>query len=151
MKELQRKIVLSHAVGVGDPLPEEAVRAMLLFRINSLLKGNSGIRPQTISYLIDLLNNRVHPCIPTQGSVGSSGDLVPLAHLALLLLGKGEAMHAGERVAGEQALALIGRPPLALAPKEGLALLNGTQFMSCLLYTSPSPRDLSTSRMPSSA
>jgi histidine ammonia-lyase len=134
LKELQRKIVLSHAIGVGDLLPEEAVRAMLLFRINSLLKGNSGIRPQTISYLIDLLNNRVHPCIPTQGSVGSSGDLVPLAHLALLLLGKGEAMHAGERVDGEQALALIGRPPLALAPKEGLALLNGTQFMSALSF-----------------
>ncbi len=134
LQELQQNIVLSHAVGMGDLMPEEGVRATLLFRINSLLKGNSGIRFRTIGYLIDLLNERIHPCIPMQGSVGSSGDLAPLAHLALPLLGKGEAVHAGERIDGEQALALIDRPPLVLAPKEGLALLNGTQFMSALAF-----------------
>lgn len=134
LQELQRNIILSHAVGVGDLMPEEGVRTVLLFRINSLLKGNSGIRFQTIAYLIDLMNKGVYPCIPMQGSVGSSGDLAPLAHLALVLLGKGEAVHDGERVDGEQALALIDRPPLTLAPKEGLALLNGTQFMSALAF-----------------
>jgi len=138
LQELQRKIILSHAVGVGKRIPTEAVRAILLFRGNSLLKGNSGIRFQTIQYLIDLLNRRVHPLIPEQGSVGSSGDLAPLAHLALVLLGKGEAEHDGKIIAGDEALSLIGRPPLSLAPKEGLALLNGTQFMtglSFLVYT----------------
>ena len=131
---LQRNIILSHAAGVGDQAPEEVVRAMLLFRINSLAKGNSGIRAGTIEYLVDLLNNRVHPIVPLQGSVGSSGDLAPLAHMALVLLGEGEAMHDGERIDGREALSVIDREPLALAPKEGLALLNGTQFMSALSF-----------------
>ncbi len=134
LQELQRKIILSHAVGVGKHIPAEAVRAILLFRSNSLLKGNSGIRFQTIQYLIDLLNHRVHPSIPEQGSVGSSGDLAPLAHLALVLLGKGAAEHDGKIIAGDEALSLIDRPPLSLAPKEGLALLNGTQFMTGLSF-----------------
>ena len=132
LQDLQRNIVLSHAMGVGDPLPDEAVRAILLFRINSLLKGSSGIRMQVIDYLIDLLNRGVYPCIPQQGSVGSSGDLAPLAHLSLILLGEGEAFHNGRKIDGEQALSLIDRPPLVLGPKEGLALLNGTQCMSGL-------------------
>jgi len=134
LKRLQRNIVLSHAAGVGDPAPEEVVRAMLLFRINSLAKGNSGIRGTTIDYLIDLLNNHVHPIVPLQGSVGSSGDLAPLAHIALVLLGEGEAMHEGKRIDGKTALSVIGREPITLAPKEGLALLNGTQFMSGLSF-----------------
>lgn len=132
LQELQRNIVLSHAVGVGDPLPGEAVRAILLFRINSLLKGNSGIRMQVIDYLIEFLNRGIHPCIPAQGSVGASGDLAPLAHLALVLLGEGEAVHDGVKIDGRQALSLISRPALTLGPKEGLALLNGTQYMSGL-------------------
>jgi len=132
LRELQRNIVLSHSVGVGEPLPEEAVRAMLLFRINSLLKGASGIRMSTIEYLIDLLNQGIHPVVPAQGSVGSSGDLGPLAHIGLVLIGEGEAIDRGERISGKEALKRIGRPPLGLAPKEGLALLNGTQYMAGL-------------------
>jgi len=130
--ELQRNTVLSHAVGVGEPLPEDAVRAILLFRINSFLKGNSGLRTVVIDYLVDLLNARIHPIIPSQGSVGASGDLAPLAHLALVLLGEGEATCDGQRLSGREALARIGRDPLVLFPKEGLALLNGTQYMTGL-------------------
>ena len=138
LRELQRNIVLSHAVGVGTPLPETAVRAMLLFRINSLLTGASGIRPETIDYLIDLLNHGIHPVVPAQGSVGASGDLAPLAHIALVLIGAGEAISHGTRISGADALHQIGRPPLTLGPKEGLALLNGTQYMTglgFLVYT----------------
>jgi len=134
LKQLQRNIVLSHATGVGDPAPEEVVRAMLLFRINSLAKGNSGIRGTTLDYLVELLNHRVHPIVPLQGSVGSSGDLAPLAHIALVLIGEGEAMHEGARIDGKEALSIIDREPVRLAPKEGLALLNGTQFMSALSF-----------------
>ncbi len=134
LDRLQRNIVLSHAAGVGDPAPEEVVRAMLLFRINSLAKGNSGIRGTTIDYLVDLLNYHVHPVVPVQGSVGSSGDLAPLAHIALVLIGEGEAMHDGVLIDGKTALSVIEREPITLAPKEGLALLNGTQFMSGLSF-----------------
>lgn len=136
LKELQRNIILSHAAGVGDPLPEEAVRAILLFRINSLLRGNSGIRLEVIEYLIDLLNQNIHPRIPAQGSVGSSGDLCPLAHLSLVLLGEGSAFHDGVEIDGKTALTRIGRTPLVLGPKEGLALLNGTQYMTGLGFLS---------------
>ncbi len=132
LQELQRNIVLSHAVGVGAPLPETAVRAMLLFRINSLLTGVSGIRPETLDYLIDLLNHGIHPVVPAQGSVGASGDLAPLAHIALVLIGAGEAIDHGNRISGADALHRIGRTPLTLGPKEGLALLNGTQYMTGL-------------------
>jgi len=134
LKQLQRNIVLSHAAGVGDPAPEEVVRAMLLFRINSLAKGHSGIRQETIDYLVDLINYHVHPIVPLQGSVGSSGDLAPLAHIALVLIGEGEAMYDGKRIDGKTALSIINRDPICLAPKEGLALLNGTQFMSALAF-----------------
>jgi histidine ammonia-lyase len=134
LEKLQENIILSHAMGLGEPAPEEIVRAMLLFRINSLAKGKSGIRGTTIDYLIDLLNKHVHPIVPMQGSVGSSGDLAPLAHMALVLLGKGQAIHKAERISGKRALEIIGRDPVCLAPKEGLALLNGTQFMSSLSF-----------------
>ncbi len=132
LAELQRNIVLSHAAGVGPPLPQAAVRAILLFRANSLLRGNSGVRRDVIDLLVVLLNERVYPRIPSQGSVGSSGDLIPLAHLSLVLLGEGEALHNGTWMEGSRALAAIGRVPLVLEPKEGLALLNGTQYMSGL-------------------
>ncbi len=132
--ELQRNTVLSHAAGVGEALPEDAVRAILLFRVNSFLQGNSGLRMEVIDYLVDLLNARIHPTIPAQGSVGASGDLAPLAHLALVLLGEGEATCNGQRLSGREALARIGRAPLVLFPKEGLALLNGTQYMAGLGY-----------------
>ena len=134
LEQLQQNIVLSHAAGVGEPAPEEVVRAMLLFRINSLVKGNSGIRQTTIDYLVDLLNHHVHPIVPLQGSVGASGDLAPLAHIALVLIGEGEATHDGKRIDGKTALSIINREPVGLAPKEGLALLNGTQFMSALAF-----------------
>jgi len=134
LADLQRNIVLSHAVGTGAALSEDGVRALLLFRINSLLRGQSGIRIEPLAYLIDFLNRGIHPVVPVQGSVGSSGDLAPLAHLCLPLLGEGEALHEGEHIDGKEALRRIGRPPLELAPKEGLALLNGTQFMSALAF-----------------
>ena len=134
LRELQHNIIRSHAAAVGDPLPEEAVRAILLFRVNSLLKGNSGIRMEVVDCLVDLLNARIHPVVPAQGSVGSSGDLAPLAHLALVILGEGEAVQDGVKLPGKEALARVGRDPLTLFPKEGLALVNGTQYMSGLGY-----------------
>lgn len=131
---LQENIVRSHAAGVGAPLSDEAVRGMLLFRANSLLKGLSGVRPQVIELLLGMLNAGVYPAVPQQGSVGASGDLVPLAHLSLVLLGEGRARFRGEELPGEEALRRAGLSPLSgLAPKEGLALLNGTAYMlSCL-------------------
>lgn len=131
---LQENIVRSHATGVGRPLPDEAVRGMLLFRANSLLKGFSGIRPQVVELLIGMLNAGVYPLVPEQGSVGASGDLVPLAYLALVLLGEGRARYRGEELPGGEALRRAGLAPLSgLAPKEGLALLNGTAYMLALL------------------
>ncbi len=127
LEELQLNLLRSHAAGVGEPLPPEAARAALLFRLNALLKGRSGVRPVVVEYLQRLLNAGVVPVIPAQGSVGSSGDLAPLAHLALLLVGEGEALLQGERLSGAEALAELGLEPLKLAPKEGLALINGTQ------------------------
>lgn len=135
LARLQRNIVLSHATGVGDPLPDEVVRGMLLFRLNSFLQGASGVRPEVVELLLGMLNARVHPVVPEQGSVGSSGDLVPLAHLALPLLGEGRARVLGEELPGGEALRRAGLAPLAdLAPKEGLALLNGTAYMLSLLF-----------------
>ena len=130
---LQENIVRSHAAGVGPPLSDEAVRGMLLFRANSLLKGFSGVRPQVVELLIGMLNAGVYPVVPEQGSVGASGDLVPLAHLSLVLLGEGRARFRGEEFSGEEALRRAGLSPLSgLAPKEGLALLNGTAYMLSL-------------------
>jgi histidine ammonia-lyase len=132
---LQVNIVRSHAAGVGRPLPDEAVRGMLLFRANSFLQGASGVRPEIVALLVGMLNAGVHPVVPEQGSVGSSGDLVPLAHLALVLLGEGRARWRGEELPGGEALRRAGLAPLAeLAPKEGLALLNGTAYMLSLLF-----------------
>ena len=137
LAKLQRNIVLSHATGVGAPLPDPPVRGMLLFRLNSFLQGASGVRPELVDLLVHLLNAGVHPIVPEQGSVGSSGDLVPLAHLALPLLGEGRARLHGEELSGAEALRRAGLAPLPeLAPKEGLALLNGTSYMLASLFLS---------------
>jgi histidine ammonia-lyase len=127
--QLQRNLVRSHAAGAGPELDEATVRAMLLVRANTLALGHSGVRPVIIQRLIDLLNRGVHPCIPSQGSLGASGDLAPLAHLTLVLIGEGEAMFKGQRLPGGEALAQAGLEPVALQAKEGLALLNGTSMM----------------------
>lgn len=127
--QLQRNLVRSHAAGTGPELDEASVRAMLLVRANTLALGHSGVRPLIIQRLIDLLNRGVHPCIPSQGSLGASGDLAPLAHLTLVLIGEGEAICQGRRLPGGEALAQAGLEPVTLEAKEGLALLNGTSMM----------------------
>ena len=132
LQQLQRNLVRSHACGVGEPLEEPEVRAMLLLRANVLAKGLSGVRYQLIELLTGLLNRRVHPVIPARGSVGASGDLAPLAHLALVLIGEGEAFFEGARMPAAAALTKAGLAPLALEAKEGLALLNGTQAMAAV-------------------
>ena len=130
LRELQINLVRSHACGVGDPLPERVSRAMLLHRANVLAKGFSGCRPLVVETLIAMLNNGVHPVIPAKGSVGASGDLAPLAHQALVVIGEGEAFYRGERMPGGEAMQRAGVEPLLLEAKEGLALLNGTQAMT---------------------
>ena len=124
---LQRSIVLSHAAGTGDFMSEDTVRLLMLLKINSLARGYSGIRLSVVEALIKLYNAEVYPAIPEKGSVGASGDLAPLAHMSVVLLGEGEAFYRGERIEAKQALKIAGLEPIALAPKEGLALLNGTQ------------------------
>ncbi|MGB7189344.1 MAG: histidine ammonia-lyase [Acidobacteriaceae bacterium] len=130
LEALQHNLVRSHSCGIGDPLPEDEVRAMLLLRANVLAKGLSGVRPVVVETLAAMLNARVHPVIPARGSVGASGDLAPLAHLALALIGEGEAFFDSARFASSTALQKAGITPLRLAAKEGLALLNGTQAMA---------------------
>ncbi len=132
-EDLQRNLIVSHACGVGDPLPEEVVRAAMLLRANSLAKGFSGIRLQTIELLLDMLNRGVVPVVPSQGSLGASGDLAPLSHIALVLLGAGEAVYQGKQLEGGAALAAADLQPIRLSSKEGLALINGTQVMLALL------------------
>ena len=132
LAELQVNLVRSHAGGVGQPLSEPEVRAMLLLRANVLAKGFSGVRLELLQRLVALLNAEVHPVIPEKGSVGASGDLAPLAHLALVVIGEGEAFYKGERLAGREALRRAGLEPLQLTAKEGLALLNGTQTMTAV-------------------
>ena len=132
VRQLQVNLVRSHACGVGAALTEHETRAMMLLRANALAKGLSGVRPVVIETLCAMLARGVHPVIPSQGSVGASGDLAPLAHLALVAIGEGEAMFAGTRMAGGEAMRQAGIPPLALEAKEGLALLNGTQGMLAL-------------------
>ena len=132
LAQLQTNLVRSHAGGVGQPLSEGESRAMLLLRANVLAKGFSGCRVELVRLLVDLLNAGVHPVIPEKGSVGASGDLAPLAHLALVAIGEGEAFYKGERMTGGEALRRAGLEPLALAAKEGLALLNGTQAMTAV-------------------
>jgi len=129
---LQRNLVLSHAGGVGPPLPEPEVRAILLLLAASLARGASGVRPETVEVVIGCLNRRVHPVVPEQGSVGASGDLVPLAHVAACLIGVGHAWCDGRQVPAAEALARAGIEPLSLKTKEGLALLNGTHLMAGL-------------------
>ena len=124
---LQQNLVRSHASGVGDPFSEAEVRALMLLRANVLAKGLSGARPVVAERLCDLLNHNVYPVIPCRGSVGASGDLAPLAHLALVLIGEGEVFTASARITGREALEGIGAAILELEAKEGLALLNGTQ------------------------
>ncbi|HYP25376.1 MAG TPA: histidine ammonia-lyase [Blastocatellia bacterium] len=132
LRELQVNLVRSHACGIGEPLPERAVRAMILQRANVLAKGFSGCRALVIESLLRMLNAGVHPVIPSRGSVGASGDLAPLAHLALVVIGEGEALYRGGRMSGGEALARAGLTPLSLEAKEGLALLNGTQAMTAV-------------------
>ncbi len=132
VRALQRHLVLSHAVGVGAPLPTEVVRAMLLLRAQSLAVGYSGVRPETLQLLLDCLDRGVHPVVPAQGSVGASGDLAPLAHVALALVGEGEAEEGGVVRPAAEALARAGLAPAVLEAKEGLALINGTQAMTAL-------------------
>ncbi len=132
LAELQTNLVRSHAGGVGQPLSEAESRAMLLLRANVLAKGFSGCRAGVVELLVAMLNAGVHPVIPEKGSVGASGDLAPLAHLALVAIGEGEAFYHGERMAGAEALRRAGLEPIVLAAKEGLALLNGTQAMTAV-------------------
>ena len=127
--ELQLNLVRSHAVGVGPPLPAAGVRAMLAVRANTLALGYSGVRPLVVERLLEMLNRGVYPRIPAQGSLGASGDLAPLAHLALVLIGEGQATFAGEQLPGAQAMEAAGLAPVVLQAKEGLALVNGTTQM----------------------
>jgi histidine ammonia-lyase len=130
--ELQLNLVRSHAVGVGELLDEAETRALMLLRANVLAKGLSGVRPQTLERLCDLLNARIHPAVPSQGSVGASGDLAPLAHLALALVGEGDVRTASGLEPAAAALARAGLAPVVLEAKEGLALINGTQLMTAV-------------------
>ena len=127
LEKLQRSLVLSHAAGIGEPLDDAMVRLIMLLKVNSLARGFSGIRLKVIEALIALINAEVYPHIPLKGSVGASGDLAPLAHMSLLLLGESQARHKGQWLPASEALAIAGLEPMTLAAKEGLALLNGTQ------------------------
>jgi histidine ammonia-lyase len=132
VEQLQRNIVMSHSVGVGEPFDRGVVRALMLIRANTLAKGYSGIRLETLKLLLDMLNRGVHPVIPSQGSLGASGDLAPLAHMSLVLIGEGEAEFQGQIFPGVEALRHAGLRPTKLAAKEGLALTNGTAVMCAL-------------------
>ena len=130
---LQERLVRSHAAGVGVPLPDRVVRGMLLLRANTLAQGHSGVRPELIDRLLEMLNAGVLPVVPSRGSVGASGDLAPLAHLALAVIGRGRVRVAGRELEARAALQQLGMEPLTLEPKEGLSLINGTQAMTSLL------------------
>src|ERR687896_754845 len=128
--QLQVNLLRSHAVGSGPPLPEEVVRGMLLLLASSLRRGHSGVRAELVELVLGLLDRGVTPVIPSKGSVGSSGDLAPLAHLGLVLIGEGEATYSGETLPGGEALARAGLAPVTLSAKEGLAIINGTHLMA---------------------
>ncbi|HEX2253903.1 MAG TPA: histidine ammonia-lyase [Thermoanaerobaculia bacterium] len=130
---LQERLIKSHAAGMGEPLDDRAVRGMLLLRANTLARGHSGVRVEVVERLLDMLAHDMLPVVPSRGSVGASGDLAPLAHLALPILGGGRVRFEGREMPSAEALARCGLAPLALAPKEGLALINGTQAMTALL------------------
>ena len=129
---LQRNLIISHACGMGAPLPREVVRGAMLLRCNALARGNSGIRLSTLETLLAMLNRGVHPVIPEKGSLGASGDLAPLAHIVLVMLGEGEAEYQNAVLPGKRAMELAGLAPVELAAKEGLALINGTQIMTAI-------------------
>ncbi len=129
-KTLQRNLIITHAVGAGDPFTEDVSRAIMLLRVNNLAKGFSGIRMETLETLIAMLNKGVTPVIPEKGSLGASGDLAPLSHMVLPMLGLGEAWYKGEKMDGEAAMKAAGIPVIELCEKEGLALINGTQVMN---------------------
>lgn len=131
-RDLQRNLIISHACGVGNPFPEEIVRAIMLLRANALSKGFSGVRLSTLQTLIEMLNKGVHPVIPEKGSLGASGDLAPLSHMVLVMLGEGEAFYKGKRLPGRTAMEEAGIEPIHLTSKEGLALINGTQVMTAV-------------------
>lgn len=131
-QELQLRLLRSHACGVGEPYPDEVVRAAMLLRANALAKGYSGARVETVELLLECLNRGVLPYVPSRGSVGASGDLAPLAHLALPLVGEGRATVEGELLSGAEALERVGLQPVSLRAKEGLSLINGTQFMAAV-------------------
>lgn len=133
VRRLQSNLVRSHGAGVGDPLPDEIVRLTLVFRANALARGNSGIRPETLDLLLSIYNHDVLPRIPSQGSVGASGDLAPLAHLAQVLIGEGTARVGGKELRGRAALRKVGLEPVRLEAKEGLSLINGVQVSSAWL------------------
>jgi histidine ammonia-lyase len=137
VNELQLNLIRSHSAGVGEPFSIPVTRAIMLLRANVLAKGNSGVRPEVIHLLLDMLNRGVHPVIPSKGSVGASGDLAPLSHLALVLVGEGFAFSNSQKISGKQALQEKELQPVQLAAKEGLALINGTQAMTgigCLAW-----------------
>jgi len=133
LRALQRNLVLSHAIGVGTPFPDEVVRGMLLLRAQSLALGASGVREELVERLLDFVNLGVHPVVPSQGSVGASGDLAPLAHLAMAVIGEGDVAYGGALRTAAEVHAELGLTPLELEAKEGLALVNGTQAMTSLL------------------
>lgn len=130
--ELQRNLIISHTCAMGEPLPKHVVRAIMLLRCNALSRGNSGIRPSTLKTLIDMLNKGVHPQIPEKGSLGASGDLAPLSHMVLTIIGEGEAEYQGTVMPAKAAMEKAGIPIIELTAKEGLALINGTQVMTAI-------------------
>lgn len=130
--KLQRNLIMSHACGIGEPFSEEIVRGIMLLRINALSKGFSGIRLSTLNVLIEMLNKGVHPIIPEKGSLGASGDLAPLAHMVLVMIGEGEAIYKGRRMSGKAAMESANIDTVELTSKEGLALINGTQVMTSI-------------------
>ncbi|MDW7670984.1 MAG: histidine ammonia-lyase [Bacillota bacterium] len=131
-KALQKNLIMSHACGVGEPLSEETVRGVMLLRANALAKGFSGVRLETIQTLLEMLNKGVHPVIPEKGSLGASGDLAPLSHMVLVMMGEGEAFYEGRRMSGGEAMAKAGIRTIQLTSKEGLGLINGTQVMTAI-------------------
>lgn len=132
IEQLQFNLVRSHSAGVGEPFPDEIVRWILLLKANALARGNSGVRPEVAELLVEMYNRRVHPVIPSKGSVGASGDLAPLAHLALVMIGEGEARYQNRIMNGRDALRAAELEPIRLKTKEGLAILNGTQVMAAV-------------------
>ena len=131
-KQLQKNLIVSHACGVGDPFDEQTVRAIMLLRANALAKGFSGIRLSTLNTLIAMINEGVHPIIPEKGSLGASGDLAPLAHMVLVMMGMGEAVYKGKRMLGSEAMEKASIETVELEAKEGLALINGTQVLTAV-------------------